>query len=156
MSVTQTEKLLCELIALPSVNPAFLPADDPRAGERRVAEFLAATAGVSGLDVDFQKVTESRSNMLARYVPSGPIRRRVLLAPHMDTVGGDEKERQDQAWIVGENGGVENVVIFLSISEKQYFDLPAELRDRKDTVFVDQPHCAFVPHIQAAFPEYSC
>src|SRR5437867_13359033 len=90
--MTRTTKLLRELIALPSVNPAFLPADNPSAGERRVAEFLAATAAAARLDVDFQKVTESRSNLLARYSPPGPIRCRVLLAPHMDTVGGDEPE----------------------------------------------------------------
>ena len=47
--MTHTEKLLCDLIALPSVNPAFLPARDPRAGEGRVAAFLAATAARAGL-----------------------------------------------------------------------------------------------------------
>jgi acetylornithine deacetylase/succinyl-diaminopimelate desuccinylase-like protein len=88
--MTTTAKLLRELIALPSVNPAFLPANDRCAGEGRVAEFLAATAAASGLDVDFQKVTEGRSNLLARCLPSGPVRRRILLAPHMDTVGGNE------------------------------------------------------------------
>ena len=52
--MTKTEKLLRELIALPSVNPAFLPARHPHAGEQRVAEFLAATAAQAGLDVEFQ------------------------------------------------------------------------------------------------------
>ena len=42
--MTNTEKLLRELIALPSVNPAFLPLDDSRAGEQSVADFLAAVA----------------------------------------------------------------------------------------------------------------
>ena len=54
--MTNTEKLLRELIALPSVNPAFLPAQDPRAGEQRVAEFLAATAARAGLEVELQTV----------------------------------------------------------------------------------------------------
>ena len=54
--MTKTEKLLRELIALPSVNPAFLPARHPRAGEQRVAEFLAATAAQAGLEVEFQPV----------------------------------------------------------------------------------------------------
>ena len=43
-------KLLRELIALPSVNPALLPEGDPRAGEKNVADFLAATAAQAGLD----------------------------------------------------------------------------------------------------------
>ena len=40
--MTRTAKLLRELIALPSVNPAFLPERHPHAGEGRVAEYLAA------------------------------------------------------------------------------------------------------------------
>src|ERR1035441_6208734 len=84
--MTNTEKLLRELIALPSVNPAFLPAQDPRAGEQRVAEFLAATAARAGLEVEFQAVSPGRSNLLARLSPRGKARQRVLLAPHLDTV----------------------------------------------------------------------
>ena len=84
--MTKTEKLLRELIALPSVNPAFLPAQDPRAGEQRVADFLAATAAQAGLDVEFQPVAAGRSNLLARLSPRGKVRQRLLLAPHMDTV----------------------------------------------------------------------
>ena len=85
----KTEKLLCELIALPSVNPAFLPARDPRAGEQRVSEFLAVKAGHAGLDVEFQRVLPGRSNLVARLAPLRAPRRRILLAPHLDTVNGD-------------------------------------------------------------------
>lgn len=85
--MTATEKLLRALIALPSVNPAFLPLRDPRAGEWNVAEFLAATAAGSGLDVELQPVFPNRSNLIARLEPTGTIRQRVVLAPHMDTVG---------------------------------------------------------------------
>ena len=81
------EKLLAELIALPSVNPAFLPAGDARGGEQRVADFLAATAANAGLSVEFQEVFPGRSNLLARLEPAGFVKRRVILAPHMDTVG---------------------------------------------------------------------
>jgi succinyl-diaminopimelate desuccinylase len=84
--VTEIEKIACELIALPSVNPAFLPQNHPDAGESRVADFLAATAGKAGLDVDVQTVLPGRSNVLARLAPAGPIQQRILLAPHTDTV----------------------------------------------------------------------
>ena len=84
--MTPTQKLLCELIALPSVNNALLPANHPRAGEQRVADFLAARAASAGLDVDFQKVFSGRANLLARLLPSGRVRQRVVLAPHLDTV----------------------------------------------------------------------
>ena len=42
--MSRTAKLLAELIALPSVNPAYAPPNDPQAGEQRVADFLAAEA----------------------------------------------------------------------------------------------------------------
>ena len=90
--MTKTEKLLRELIALPSVNPAFLPAQDPHAGEQRVAEFLAATAAQAGLDVDFQQVAPGRANLLARLTPQGRARQRLLLAPHLDTVNAAEEQ----------------------------------------------------------------
>lgn len=84
--MTQTQKLLRELIALPSVNPGLLPANHPRAGEHRVVDFLAATAAAAGLDVDLQKVFPGRSNLVARLSPAGKVRQRILLAPHLDTV----------------------------------------------------------------------
>ena len=85
--MTEIEKLARELIALPSVNPAFLPLNHPDAGEARVADFLAATAAKAGLDVDVQSVLPSRPNVLARLAPSGAVKQRILLAPHTDTVG---------------------------------------------------------------------
>ncbi len=85
--MTDAAKLLRELIALPSVNPAFLPAPDSRGGEQRVADFLAATAARAGLAVEFQTVFPGRANLLARLTPTGPVQQRILLAPHLDTVG---------------------------------------------------------------------
>jgi acetylornithine deacetylase/succinyl-diaminopimelate desuccinylase-like protein len=87
LKLTRTTRLLRDLIALPSVNPAFLPAGDAQAGELRVAEFLAATAAQCGLAVEFQEVALGRANLLARLVPAGPVKQRVLLAPHLDTIG---------------------------------------------------------------------
>lgn len=88
--MTNTEKLLRDLIALPSVNPAFLPPRDPYAGEERVAGFLASLAARSGLEVEFQPALPHRANVLARLSPAGAPRHRIILAPHLDTVGGME------------------------------------------------------------------
>ena len=85
--MTRTEQLLAELIALPSVNPAFLPPRHPLAGEKNVADFLAATAARAGLEVEFQKVLPGRANIIARLLPKDKIRQTILLAPHLDTVG---------------------------------------------------------------------
>ncbi|MFZ0827092.1 MAG: M20/M25/M40 family metallo-hydrolase [Verrucomicrobiia bacterium] len=87
--MTRTEKLLAELIALPSVNPAFLPAHHPYAGEKSVADFLASVAARAGLEVELQKVLPGRSNVIARLRPRNQVRRAILLAPHLDTVGAD-------------------------------------------------------------------
>lgn len=89
--VSQTEKLLRELIALPSVNPAFLPDNDPRAGEQRMVEFLAATAAQAGLDIELQPVLPSRFNFLARLTPREKVRHRIVLAPHLDTVNAPDE-----------------------------------------------------------------
>jgi acetylornithine deacetylase len=85
-------KLLCELIALPSVNPAFLPAGDPRAGEHRVADFLIAAAARLKLDLHLQEVAPGRRNVLARLAPTGKPRQRVVLAPHLDTVIANDEQ----------------------------------------------------------------
>ncbi len=90
--MTRTEKLLAELIALPSVNPAFLPPRHPNGGEKRGADFLAAAAARAGLEVDFQKVLHNRHNFFARLPPRNKIRQTILLAPHLDTVGADESQ----------------------------------------------------------------
>ena len=91
--MTRTEQLLAELIALPSVNPAFLPPRHPNAGEKNIADFLAATAARAGLEVEFQKVLadghQGRANVIARLLPRGQIKQTILLAPHLDTVGAD-------------------------------------------------------------------
>ncbi|MEN9572706.1 MAG: hypothetical protein RL514_561 [Verrucomicrobiota bacterium] len=93
MSAT-AHQLLRELIALPSVNPAFLPGRDDLTGERRVADFLAFTADRAGLELKWQEVLPGRSNLLIRLTPAGgKVHRRILLAPHMDTVGVDSEAR---------------------------------------------------------------
>lgn len=87
MVPSSTAHLLKDLIALPSVNPAFLPAGDARCGERRVAESLADRARRARLEVVLDEVLPGRPNLQVRLSPSGTIRQRVVLAPHLDTVG---------------------------------------------------------------------
>src|ERR1700679_1470766 len=87
--MTRTEKLLAELIALPSVNPAFLPPHHPHTGEKHVEDFLATVTARAGLEIEFQNVLPGRSNLIARLRPKNKIRQTILLAPHLDTVGAD-------------------------------------------------------------------
>lgn len=84
--MSKISRFLEDLIALPSVNPAFLPARHPHAGEGRVAEFLATVAARAGLEVEFQKALPHRPNLVVRLLPKSKPTQRVLLAPHLDTV----------------------------------------------------------------------
>jgi len=95
--MARTEKLLADLIALPSVNPAFAAQSAASArharnkyGEKNVADFLATIAACAGLDVEFQPVLPGRSNVIARLRPRGKIRQTILLAPHLDTVNAED------------------------------------------------------------------
>ena len=88
--VSQVVQLLRDLIALPSVNIAFLPPGDARAGEVKVADYLAKRAARASLDIERQPVAPGRDNLIVRLQPLGQARHRILLAPHLDTVGGDD------------------------------------------------------------------
>ena len=97
--MTRTERLLAELIALPSVNPAFAPPEGASVrpvrevyGEKDVADFLAAKAAKAGLEIEFQKVLPNRSNLLVRLLPKNQVKQTILLAPHMDTVGATDSQ----------------------------------------------------------------
>jgi succinyl-diaminopimelate desuccinylase len=88
--LTSSQRLLRDLIALPSVNPAFLPNGDPHSGELALAEHIAATAAKAGLAVSLKEVLPGRPNVLAVLSPPRRCRSRVLLVPHLDTVGAED------------------------------------------------------------------
>ena len=88
--MSQAVQLLRDLIALPSVNAAFLPPGDPCAGEAKVADYLAKRAAKARLDVERQPVATGSDNLIVRLSPLGQARHRIILAPHLDTVGGDD------------------------------------------------------------------
>ncbi len=83
-------RLLRDLIALPSVNPAFAAGAGSLSGEHRVGDYLLAVGARAGLSVERWPVTEGRSNVLIRLSPAGRVRHRVVMAPHMDTVTVEE------------------------------------------------------------------
>lgn len=87
--MSQVVKLLRDLIALPSVNNAFLPPGDPHAGEELVADYLKNRARKAGLEIETQATNSGRDNLIVRLKPLGKATHRIILAPHMDTVGGD-------------------------------------------------------------------
>jgi hypothetical protein len=66
----------------------------------------------------------------------------------------DRGDTKDQTWKIGANKGVADVVVWLRAPNGQPFKIPAKLRKRTDTVRLDQPYCAFVPHVLVLYPSY--
>ena len=92
-------RVLSDLISIPSVNPAFKARSESDFGEKKVSEYLESLAKKAGLSVERQEVQPGRDNLIVRYSPSriSPSKR-ILLAPHMDTVSLD-KEIQTKPFI---------------------------------------------------------
>lgn len=77
--------LLQHLIRIPSVNPDNSPGTG-QTGEAALADFLAAWLEAIGAEVILAEVQPGRPNLIARFAPLDG-RPRILLGPHLDTVG---------------------------------------------------------------------
>ncbi len=77
--------LLQHLVRIPSVNPDNTPGTG-HSGEEEVAHFLGGWLEALGAEVLLEEVLPNRPNLLARFAPLDG-RPRILLGPHLDTVG---------------------------------------------------------------------
>lgn len=77
--------LLQQLIRIPSVNPDNAPGTD-QTGEETLAIFLTGWLESIGAEVELQPIKPGRPNLVARFAPMDG-RPRILLGPHLDTVG---------------------------------------------------------------------
>ena len=83
--------------------------------------------------------------------PKMPLEARI--AAHKDAeicMMGKGFEKNEQMWIVDDKGGVANVVISLAAPAGKKFDKLKDDSAFKKGVELDQPHCAYVPHVVAA------
>ena len=78
-------ELLQELVQIPSVNPDGDPGVSP-GGEKEVACLVSKFLQPFGFDCVFEEVEPGRPNLIAR-APGSRSRPRILLGPHLDTVG---------------------------------------------------------------------
>lgn len=83
--MTDPLPLLNDLVRIPSVNPTDRPGTD-RTGEQEIAEYLRDHLRRLGAATRLQRVAPGRPNVLGVFRPTGRVRRRLLLAPHTDTV----------------------------------------------------------------------
>lgn len=77
--------LLQQLVRIPSVNPDN-NAGTARTGENEIAVFLTGWLESIGADVMLEEIRPARPNLIARFAPVDG-RPRILLGPHLDTVG---------------------------------------------------------------------
>jgi hypothetical protein len=71
-----------------------------------------------------------------------------------------ENQKEQQTWRINpETKGVENVVVFIKpVGDHEFFDVSKFVNEKKGfplEVYVDQPHCAFIPHVRTIFPRYN-
>lgn len=66
-----------------------------------------------------------------------------------------EGDTSNPLWKVDANSkAVANVVVWLRAPEGKYFKLSDAQSKRTDAIKIDQPYCAFEPHVVAVFPTY--
>ena len=84
--LSSLNRLLWDLVELPSINPSLEYKDAGLTGEEKVAIYLEDLARASGIDSKRMKVLPGRQNLILRLKPSGKIKNKVMLTPHMDVV----------------------------------------------------------------------
>jgi acetylornithine deacetylase len=77
--------LLQQLVRIPSVNPDNAPGTE-QTGEETLAIFLTGWLESIGAEVVLEEIKPGRPNLIARFAPLDG-RPRILLGPHLDTVG---------------------------------------------------------------------
>lgn len=80
--------VLRQLVRIPSVNPDSHPGTEcSNLGEERIARHVGNLLGELGAEVHFEDVLPGRPNVVGRFPCRGTPKAKVLLAPHLDTVG---------------------------------------------------------------------
>jgi acetylornithine deacetylase len=79
----ELQDLICELVAIPSVNPDLVPSGS---GEAAIASFVASWLGSAGLEVAVVEPVPGRPSVVGVLRGSGG-GRSLMLNAHMDTVG---------------------------------------------------------------------
>jgi acetylornithine deacetylase len=85
----ELEDLICELVAIESVNPSLSPMGS---GETPIARFVASWLGAEGLDVDLVEPIPGRPSVVG-VLPGTGGGTSLMLNAHMDTVGAGAMSR---------------------------------------------------------------
>jgi acetylornithine deacetylase/succinyl-diaminopimelate desuccinylase family protein len=85
MHPTSVSGLVQALVRIPSVNPHGSPGIE-KPGEQECAEFVAAFLRECGAETELIEVAPGRPNVIGRFPSDAPGKKRLILAPHLDTV----------------------------------------------------------------------
>ncbi len=67
---------------------------------------------------------------------------------------GPPNDTTDPTWRVGPDKGLANVIVWLQAPADKYFKIPDDMKSVKQPAVVDQPFCAFEPHVFVLYPTY--
>ena len=98
--MTGPVELLQQLVRIPSVNPDN-PAGTDKVGEAALATFLQGWIEAIDGDVTLEEIQPGRPNLIARFAPRDG-RPRILLGPHLDTVGVGSMSIDPFAAVIGD------------------------------------------------------
>ena len=84
--LSSLDRLLWELVEIPSINPSLECKDADLTGEERIAQYIEGKSNAAGIECKRMKVLPGRENLVIRLKPSGKIKNKVMLTPHMDVV----------------------------------------------------------------------
>jgi hypothetical protein len=77
------------------------------------------------------------------------------LVKHKDCHDSPKEQQIDQTWVVSEDRGVRDVVVWVQPPSGKFFKLTKEEATPKEKVVkLEQPHCQFIPHVLVLFPGY--
>lgn len=90
------------------------------------------------------------------YDGTPPERPVINMGGHQDTAYCMQGDFHKDTWLVDSaSNGVENVVVWVMPPKGSYFPKPDDKhKSWEDTVIVDQPFCAFTPHVVVLYPEH--
>jgi len=80
---------------------------------------------------------------------------KAQMEAHKDRPRCMEGDTSNPAWKIGAENALANVVVFLRAPDGKFFPKPPDERKTWPAkVVVDQPFCAFEPHVSVAFPQF--
>jgi hypothetical protein len=155
-------------IVIPAVTLAILvgcgggtkPDDDEEDGGKKPKSTQAKRGGtLAALEASYNgtltgKVTIEGKPDVAKLTKDLQELMRAKDEAHCLAASASPEEKEQQAWRIDDNGGLGNVFVWLVPPSGKFFKVDMNKKTWDEKVIIDQPHCAFKPHVVVVFPKY--